>query len=115
MKISKYYFLHKGEDAANKKELSKMDIFFAYLLFSSATPLFLWKEKRTLAIFHIPVIAAMWGVFLAYLNYDLGALGNWLFGAFFVINIIIAHLTIFHVFVKPFFKGYLQRFGRKTR
>ncbi|KKI91906.1 hypothetical protein WQ54_12305 [Bacillus sp. SA1-12] len=80
-----------------------MDVFFTYLLVSSTTPLFLWKERRTLAILHIPVVAAMWGVYLTYINMDLGELGHYLFGFTFVVNVVIAHLTIYHVFVKRFF------------
>ncbi|MGM7723129.1 spore morphogenesis/germination protein YwcE [Metabacillus sp. Hm71] len=80
-----------------------MDVFFTYLLVSSTTPLFLWKERRTLAILHIPVIAAMWGIFLTYINFDLGLIGHFLFGVSFVVNVVIAHLTIYHVFAKPFF------------
>lgn len=81
-----------------------MTIFFAYLLIVTTTPLFLWKEKRTLAILHIPVVIGLWAVLIIYMNYDFGMLGHWLFGAAFVLNVIVAHLTLIHVFIRPFFK-----------
>ncbi|MGG3888441.1 spore morphogenesis/germination protein YwcE [Metabacillus fastidiosus] len=83
--------------------------FFAYLLIVTTTPLFLWNEKRTLAIMHIPVVIGLWGVLIAYMNYDLGAFGHWLFGIAFIANVIIAHLTLIHVFIRPFFKEQKKR------
>ncbi|KKI89612.1 hypothetical protein WQ54_24970 [Bacillus sp. SA1-12] len=80
-----------------------MDVFFAYLLISSSTPLFLWKENRKLAICHIPVVICMWIVFISYLSFDLGMTGHILFGLSFFANVVIAHMTIFHLFVVPFF------------
>lgn len=73
-----------------------MDIFFAYLLIGTATPLFLWKESRKLAIFQIPVIVLMWTTLVLYMYSDFGT-GHILFGAMFAANIIIAHLTVLYV------------------
>jgi Spore morphogenesis and germination YwcE len=81
-----------------------MDVFFAYLLIATSTPLFLWKERRTLAIMHIPVVIAMWAVFIANMNADYGMVGHTIFILAFVLNVFIAHMTIFHLFVVPFFK-----------
>ena len=81
-----------------------MDVFFAYLLISSSTPLFLWKENRKLAICHIPVVFAMWIIFISYMTFDLGLTGHILFGLSYLSNLVIAHMTIFHLFVVPFFK-----------
>lgn len=36
-----------------------MDVFFAYLLIGTATPLFLWKENKKLAILQVPLIILM--------------------------------------------------------
>lgn len=81
-----------------------MDVFFAYLLIATSTPLFLWKERRTLAIMHIPVVIAMWAVFIANMNADFGIVGDTIFILAFVLNVFIAHMTVFHLFVVPFFK-----------
>jgi Spore morphogenesis and germination YwcE len=81
-----------------------MDVFFAYLLISSSTPLFLWKENRKLAICHIPVVIGMWAVFITHMMYDFGMIGNVLFILSFIANVGIAHMTVFHLFVRPFFK-----------
>ena len=80
-----------------------MDVFFAYLLIATATPLFLWKERRTLAIMHIPVIIAMWVVFISNMNADFGILGHTIFMLAFIVNVFIAHMAIFHLFIVPFF------------
>ncbi|MCM3655198.1 spore morphogenesis/germination protein YwcE [Metabacillus litoralis] len=80
-----------------------MDVFFAYLLIATATPLFLWKERRTLAIMHIPVIIGMWVVFISNMNADFGILGHTIFMLAFTLNVFIAHMAIFHLFIVPFF------------
>ncbi|MDQ0230803.1 spore morphogenesis/germination protein YwcE [Metabacillus malikii] len=81
-----------------------MDVFFAYLLIASASPLFLWKEHIKLAIFQIPVIVAMWIMFTLYISNDYGMAGHLMFGGLFALNVILAHVTVFYVFVIPFFK-----------
>lgn len=81
-----------------------MDVFFAYLLMASATPLFLWKENTKLAIFQIPVIVAMWVMFFLYISNDYTMAGHLMFGAIFALNVILAHATMFYVFALPFFK-----------
>lgn len=74
-----------------------MDVFFAYLLIGTATPLFLWNESKKLAIFQIPVIILMWTMLGFYLYSDVGMTGHLIFGALFAVNIIIAHLTVLYV------------------
>lgn len=80
-----------------------MDVFFAYLLIASASPLFLWKENVKLAIFQIPVVILMWVMFILYISFDFGMTGHIVFGSFFALNVILAHITVFYVFIRPFF------------
>ncbi|APH03308.1 spore morphogenesis/germination protein YwcE [Bacillus weihaiensis] len=81
-----------------------MDVFFAYLLFSSATPLFLWKENKKLAILQIPFIALMWVMFTLYITTTFGTLEYILFGIIFAVNVIAALATGYYVFISHFFK-----------
>lgn len=81
-----------------------MGVFFSYLLIATVTPMFLWKERRTLAIMHIPVILAMWVVFISNMLTDFGMLGQFIFILAFIVNVFIAHMAIFDLFLVPFFK-----------
>ncbi|WP_158638628.1 spore morphogenesis/germination protein YwcE [Metabacillus litoralis] len=81
-----------------------MDVFFAYLLFSSATPLFLWKENKKLAILQMPVIALMWIMFALYMTTSFGTLEFTLFGIIFAINVLAALGTGLYVYLSHFSK-----------
>ncbi|MBD1379750.1 spore morphogenesis/germination protein YwcE [Metabacillus arenae] len=78
-----------------------MDMFFAYALIASATPLFLWTEKRGWALFHLPFIALMWVFFGIYLTTDLSVVGYILMFMVFVGNIIFAHVAAFVLWASP--------------
>lgn len=83
-----------------------MDVFFAYLLIGTATPLFLWNENKKIAILQIPLIALMWASLVLYLYSDFGMTGQIILGTLFAVNIIIAHLTVLYVLYvsnAPFF------------
>lgn len=43
-----------------------MDMFFAYLLVASATPLFIWLDNKKVALSAIPPIILMWVFFFFY-------------------------------------------------
>ncbi|WP_226669076.1 spore morphogenesis/germination protein YwcE [Metabacillus litoralis] len=81
-----------------------MDVFFAYLLFSSATPLFLWNENKKLAILQIPFIALMWVMFALYMTVDFGTLEYTLFGIIFALNVLAALGTGLYVYLSHFSK-----------
>lgn len=84
-----------------------MDVFFAYLLIGTATPLFLWNENKKLAILQVPLIILMWTTLILYMYSDFGA-GHLVFGAMFIFNIIAAHLTVLYVLWKSDLPEFLR-------
>jgi len=89
------------------KERMNMDVFFAYLLIGTATPIFLWLENRKIALLQIPLIVLMWTTLILYMYADFGA-GHLIFGSIFVINIIAAHLTVLYVLYTSKLPEFLQ-------
>jgi hypothetical protein len=83
-----------------------MDMFFAYLMLASATPLFLWLENKKIAISSIPPIILMWIFFGLYLTSSLSPTGHSLMIALFAINVIVAHIAIFILYGLPLIKKY---------
>lgn len=84
-------------DTNFKRRVWNMDIFFAYLLIGTATPIFLWLENRKIALLQIPLIALMWTLLGFYLYSNVGLTGQIILGSVFVVNIIAAHLTVLYV------------------
>ncbi len=81
-----------------------MDVFFVYLLFASATPLFLWVEKRKWAIISIPFVIALWVGFAFYVTADhLTTMDHTMILTIFIINAIIAHIAALALMVGPLF------------
>ncbi|SDB91827.1 spore morphogenesis/germination protein YwcE [Shouchella lonarensis] len=83
-----------------------MDLFFAYMLVASATPLFLWLEHRKIAFMSIPFILIMWGLFASFL---MEFTPQTTFVVAFLLNVLIAHVAAFLLYTYP----YLQK--RKVR
>ncbi|MGP4081721.1 spore morphogenesis/germination protein YwcE [Bacillus sp. Marseille-Q3570] len=75
-----------------------MDVFLVYLLVASATPLFLWQDRKKLAILQIPFILCMWLYVVLYLSFDLSMLTHIVLGSIFVANVIFAHVAAFMIF-----------------
>ncbi|MBA4493180.1 spore morphogenesis/germination protein YwcE [Paenactinomyces guangxiensis] len=78
-----------------------MSVFMVYLFVASATPLFLWTERRRLALLHLPFIVAMWVYFILYVTTELSVWSHLLFGIIFIGNIIFAHVAAFLIFASP--------------
>ncbi|MDR0139030.1 spore morphogenesis/germination protein YwcE [Metabacillus idriensis] len=81
-----------------------MDVFFVYLLIVSATPLFLWDQRKNLALLHIPFILLLWGYFGMYATMDLSMAMHVLGGSLFFINLIFAHVAAYLIYAKPILK-----------
>ncbi|MGM7703198.1 spore morphogenesis/germination protein YwcE [Pseudalkalibacillus sp. Hm43] len=75
-----------------------MDVFLVYLLVASATPLFLWHDKKKLAMIQIPFIMCMWLYVILYLSFELSILVHIILGSIFVANVIFAHVAAFMIF-----------------
>ncbi|WP_349408926.1 spore morphogenesis/germination protein YwcE [Pseudalkalibacillus sp. SCS-8] len=75
-----------------------MSVFLVYLLVATATPLFLWPERKKLAIFQIPFILCMWLYVVLYLSFELSTLVHIILGSIFVANVIFAHVAAFLIF-----------------
>lgn len=81
-----------------------MDVFFVYLLIVSATPLFLWDQRKNLALLHIPFILLLWVYFGMYASMDL-TMAMHVFGlSLFVINLVFAHVAAYLIYAKPVLK-----------
>ncbi|WP_191566610.1 spore morphogenesis/germination protein YwcE [Metabacillus idriensis] len=81
-----------------------MDVFFVYLLIVSATPLFLWDQRKNLALLHIPFILLLWVYFGMYATMDL-TMGMHVIGvSLFVINLVFAHVAAYLIYAKPVIK-----------
>lgn len=78
-----------------------MDVFMVYLLVASATPLFLWVERRKLALLQLPFIALMWVYSVLYMTTDLSMWSYSLFAALFIGNVLFAHYAAFLIFIAP--------------
>ncbi|MFY4776081.1 spore morphogenesis/germination protein YwcE [Metabacillus sp. RGM 3146] len=81
-----------------------MDVFVVYLFIITATPLFLWIERRRLAIFHIPFIAGIWAYFILYLTGALDSMNHIILNTFFVANVLFAHISAFLIYAYPAIK-----------
>ncbi|MCY8023819.1 spore morphogenesis/germination protein YwcE [Bacillus sonorensis] len=86
-----------------------MDMFFAYLLIASATPLFLWLDNKKVALSSIPPIILMWVFFFFYMTSSLTPTGHSLMIALFIINVIIAHIAAFLIYGLPLIKKRMNR------
>ncbi|QPC47783.1 spore morphogenesis/germination protein YwcE [Mangrovibacillus cuniculi] len=82
-----------------------MDVFVLYLCIATATPLFMWKEHRKMAIIHIPFIIGLWVGFGYYLASEqitlMGHIGVW---SMILINFIFAHVAAYVLYASPFLK-----------
>ncbi|PLR67779.1 MULTISPECIES: spore morphogenesis/germination protein YwcE [Bacillaceae] len=81
-----------------------MDVFFVYLLIVSATPLFLWDQRKNLALLHIPFILLLWVYFGMYATMDLTMAMHVLGVSLFVINLVFAHVAAYLIYAKPVIK-----------
>jgi hypothetical protein len=82
-----------------------MDVFLVYLLVASVTLLFLWKERKKLAIIQIPFILCMWLYVVLCLSFELSMLVHIIIlGSIFVANVIFAHVAAFIIFTTHVFK-----------
>lgn len=81
-----------------------MDVFFVYLLIVSATPLFLWDQRKNLALLHIPFILLLWVYFGMYATMDLSMAMHVLGVSLFVINLVFAHVAAYLIYAKPVIK-----------
>ncbi|ASB86912.1 spore morphogenesis/germination protein YwcE [Bacillus sonorensis] len=86
-----------------------MDMFFAYLLIASATPLFIWLDNKKVALSSIPPIILMWVFFFFYMTSSLTPTGHSLMIALFIINVIIAHIAAFLIYGLPLIKKRMNR------
>ncbi|KYC98788.1 hypothetical protein B425_3251 [Bacillus amyloliquefaciens] len=77
-----------------------MDMFFAYLLVASATPLFIWLDNKKVALSAIPPIILMWVFFYFYATSSLSPLGHTLMIILFAVNVIVAHIAAF-IILRP--------------
>ncbi|WP_198863938.1 spore morphogenesis/germination protein YwcE [Bacillus velezensis] len=78
-----------------------MDMFFAYLLVASATPLFIWLDNKKVALSAIPPIILMWVFFYFYATSSLSPLGHTLMIILFAVNVIVAHIAAFIIYGLP--------------
>ncbi|BAB05787.1 spore morphogenesis/germination protein YwcE [Halalkalibacterium halodurans] len=79
-----------------------MDLFFAYMLVASATPLFLWLEHRKIALTSIPFIIIMWVLALSHMFEGfLFDLHHSVFLTAFFVNVIIAHFAALVLYAYP--------------
>ncbi|QDI92677.1 spore gernimation protein [Salicibibacter halophilus] len=78
-----------------------MGIFFLYLFIASATPLFLWKEKRKLALASLPLLIAMWVLSGFYVTDSLSSAAHTFFMVLFSFNVLMAHVAAIVLYVKP--------------
>ncbi|MGD6816449.1 spore morphogenesis/germination protein YwcE [Metabacillus sp. 84] len=81
-----------------------MDVFVVYLFIATATPLFLWPERKKLALIHIPFIAGMWTYFILYLSGSLNFIDHFVLNMIFVGNVIFAHIAAFLIYAFPIIK-----------
>ncbi|QNG60056.1 spore gernimation protein [Bacillus sp. PAMC26568] len=81
-----------------------MDVFFVYLLIVSATPLFLWDQRKNLALLHIPFILLLWVYFGMYATMDLTMAMHVIGVSLFVINLVFAHVAAYLIYAKPVIK-----------
>ena len=82
-----------------------MDMFFAYLLIASATPLFLWLDNKKVAISSIPPII----FFFFYMTSSLSPTGHSLMIALFILNVVIAHVAAFIIYGLPLIRKHMSR------
>lgn len=78
-----------------------MSVFVIYLFVASTTPLFLWTERRKLALMQLPFIPVMWVYFILYVTAELSMLAHIVFGAIFIGNVIFAHVAAFLIYAGP--------------
>ncbi|SHE39777.1 holin, BSH family [Seinonella peptonophila] len=78
-----------------------MSIFMIYLFVATATPLFLWIEKRKIALWHLPFLVLMWVYFILYISDQLGSVGQFIFFTLFIGNVIFAHIAAFLLYASP--------------
>ncbi|AGN38354.1 spore morphogenesis/germination protein YwcE [Bacillus sp. GM2] len=86
-----------------------MDMFFAYLLIASATPLFLWLDNKKVAISSIPPIILMWVFFFFYMTSSLSPTGHSLMIVLFILNVVIAHVAAFIIYGLPLIRKHMSR------
>ncbi|QQK75471.1 spore gernimation protein [Salicibibacter cibarius] len=78
-----------------------MGVFFLYLFIASATPLFLWKEKRWLALASLPLLIVMWIMSGFYVANMLTPAAHTFFMILFSFNVLLAHVGAIILYVKP--------------
>ncbi|MRX71169.1 spore gernimation protein [Bacillus lacus] len=78
-----------------------MDMFFAYMMIATATPLFLLPEHKKLAAASIPFISAMWITFFMYYGAEASMLFHTAFLLLFTLNVLMAHFAAFIIFAIP--------------
>ncbi|WLR50777.1 spore morphogenesis/germination protein YwcE [Bacillus tianshenii] len=87
-----------------------MDILAMYLVFSTLSPFFLWKENRLTSIIQIPFAMVMWVYFVLYIHGDVmsSTVHNVLLAGVFA-SVILSHVgIIIHFFgdeIKRKYKG----------
>ncbi|MBB6448195.1 hypothetical protein HNR44_000144 [Geomicrobium halophilum] len=78
-----------------------MDIFFLYLFIASATPVFMWIEKRWLAIVSLPFLIVMWIMSGFYVMDMLTPMTHAIFMIIVTFNVLVAHVAAFILYVRP--------------
>jgi hypothetical protein len=73
-----------------------------YLFVATATPLFLWIEKRKMALWHLPFLALMWIGFILYISNHAHPFVEPFFFVLFIGNVIYAHIAAFLLYASPF-------------
>ncbi|MGP1909462.1 spore morphogenesis/germination protein YwcE [Metabacillus sp. JX24] len=81
-----------------------MDVFFVYLLIVSATPLFLWDQRKSLALLHIPFILMLWVYFGMFATMELAMPLHIIGGSLFLVNLVFAHIAAYLIYAKPILK-----------
>lgn len=81
-----------------------MSIFMIYLFVATATPLFLWIEKRKMALWHLPFLVLMWVAFILYISNGANPFVQLFFFVLFIGNVIFAHIAAFLLYAAPFFE-----------
>lgn len=81
-----------------------MSVFMIYLFVATATPLFLWMEKRKMALWHLPFLALMWVAFILYISNRALPFVEPFFFVLFIGNVIYAHIAAFLLYASPYLK-----------
>ena len=92
-----------------------MSIFLSYLFVATATPLFLWIEKRNWAPWQMPFLILLWVFFGLYISTDLSLAARTLFIILFIGNVLFAHIAAFSLWVPPLLERRKQKGALLTK